>query len=72
MEIGTQIKMRRQELNMTQEMLANALHVGRTTVSNWEIGRNYPDLQLIVDLSNVLRISFLESRFLRTETSLPP
>lgn len=57
MEIGTQIKMRRQELNMTQEMLANELHVGRTTVSNWEIGRNYPDLQLIVSLSNVLRIS---------------
>ena len=57
MEIGTQIKMRRQELNMTQEMLANELHVGRTTVSNWEIGRNYPDLQLIVSLSNVLSIS---------------
>lgn len=57
MEIGTQIKMRRQELNMTQEMLAKELHVGRTTVSNWEIGRNYPDLQLIVSISNVLNLS---------------
>ena len=57
MEIGAQIKTRRQELNMTQEMLANALHVGRTTVSNWEIGRNYPDLQLIVSISNVLNLS---------------
>ena len=57
MEIGTQIKMRRQELNMTQEMLAKELNVGRTTVSNWESGRNYPDLQLIVSISNVLNIS---------------
>ena len=57
MEIGAQIKTRRQELNMTQEMLARELHVGRTTVSNWEIGRNYPDLQLIVSISNVLNIS---------------
>ena len=57
MEIGAQIKTRRQDLNMTQEMLAKELHVGRTTVSNWEIGRNYPDLQLIVSISNVLNIS---------------
>lgn len=57
MEIGAQIKTRRQEMNMTQEMLAKELHVGRTTVSNWEIGRNYPDLQLIVTISNVLNIS---------------
>ena len=57
MEIGAQIKTRRQDLNMTQEMLAKELHVGRTTVSNWEIGRNYPNLQLIVSISNVLNIS---------------
>lgn len=57
MEIGTQIKRRRQELNMTQEMLAKELNVGRTTVSNWESGRNYPDLQLIVSISNTLDLS---------------
>ncbi len=57
MEIGSQIKTRRQDLNMTQEILAKQLNVGRSTVSNWEIGRNYPDLQLIVSISNVLNIS---------------
>lgn len=57
MEIGVQIKTRRQELNMTQEMLAKELNIGRSTVSNWEIGRNYPDLQLIVSISNVLSLS---------------
>ena len=57
MKIGAQIKTRRQELNMTQEQLARELNVSRSTVSNWEIGRNYPDLQLIVSISNVLSIS---------------
>lgn len=57
MEIGSQIKTRRQDLNMTQEILAKQLNVARSTVSNWEIGRNYPDLQLIVSISNVLSIS---------------
>lgn len=38
MEIGAQIKTRRQELNMTQEQLAKELNVSRSTVSNWEIG----------------------------------
>lgn len=60
MDIGIKIKTRRQELNMTQERLAKKLNVGRTTVSNWEIGRNYPDLQFIVTISNVLNLSLDE------------
>lgn len=38
MKIGEQIKKRRQELNMTQEDLAQKLNVARSTISNWEIG----------------------------------
>lgn len=68
MEIGSQIKGRRQELKMTQEMLAKKLNVGRTTVSNWEIGRNYPDLQLIVSISNVLNLSL--DTLLREESKI--
>lgn len=50
MHIGKQIKEKRLELNMTQNELAEALNVSRSTVSNWEIERNYPDIQLIVSL----------------------
>lgn len=57
MEIGNQIKERRLELKLTQEGLANKLNVARSTVSNWEIGRNYPDIQLIVLISNELELS---------------
>lgn len=56
-EIGPQIRERRLELNMTQDMLAKELNVSRSAVANWEIGRNYPDIQMIVQLSNVLELS---------------
>jgi transcriptional regulator with XRE-family HTH domain len=54
MKIGEEIKKRRLELNMTQEELASELHVSRSTVSNWEVNRNYPDIQLIVHISKML------------------
>lgn len=57
MKLGLQIKKRRTELNMTQQELAQKLAVSRSAVSNWEIGRNYPDIQLIVTLSDILDIS---------------
>ncbi|CAM3223522.1 helix-turn-helix domain-containing protein [Vagococcus fessus] len=57
MEIGKKIKARRTELDMTQAQLAEKIHVSRSTISNWEIGRNYPDIQMIVDLSYCLDIS---------------
>ncbi|MDF0479669.1 helix-turn-helix domain-containing protein [Vagococcus sp. PNs007] len=57
MEIGKKIKARRIELDMTQAQLAEKIHVSRSTISNWEIGRNYPDIQMIVDLSYCLDIS---------------
>ena len=57
MKIGTEIKNRRAELGLTQEELAQKLSVARTTISNWEIERNYPDLEMIVKISEVLGIS---------------
>lgn len=57
MNIGSQIKNRRLELNMTQDELAEKLNVSRPAISNWETEKNYPDLQLIVMISDVLDIS---------------
>lgn len=56
MHIGKQIKEKRLELDMTQNELAEALNVSRSTVSNWEIERNYPDIKLVVSLSEILDI----------------
>ena len=56
MSIGSKIKQRRTELNMSQEALAEKIGVSRSAVSNWESERNYPDLQIIVSLSEILDI----------------
>lgn len=60
MEIGKKIKQKRTELGITQEVLAERVNVARSTISNWEIGRNYPDIQTIVLLSDELDISLDE------------
>ncbi|WP_143799028.1 helix-turn-helix transcriptional regulator, partial [Oenococcus oeni] len=38
------ISSKRRELGMTQDQVAELLHVSRQALSNWEKGKNYPDL----------------------------
>ena len=38
MELGKQIKLHRQEAQLSQEELANRVYVSRQTISNWENG----------------------------------
>ena len=54
MEIGRQIKKYRLESKLSQEALAEKIFVTRQTISNWENGKNYPDLNSVVLLSNLL------------------
>lgn len=60
MKIGTIIKEKRTKLGLTQDDLAKKLQVSRSTISNWEINRNYPDIKLIVNISNILEIPLKE------------
>lgn len=57
MRIGQEIKSKRTKLNITQEELAKRLNVTRAAISNWEVGRNYPDIQFLVKISDELNIS---------------
>ena len=57
MEIGKQIRKYRTELKLSQDDLADKVHVTRQTISNWENDRNYPDIRSLVLLSNVFGIS---------------
>ncbi|WP_302804629.1 helix-turn-helix domain-containing protein [Schleiferilactobacillus harbinensis] len=54
---GERLKQRRQSLKITQAQLAELLSVSRSAISNWEVGRNYPDLDILVPLSEILQIS---------------
>lgn len=57
MEFGKLLKQERKKMNLTQADLAEQLNVSRSAISNWEIGRNYPGIQTIIDISNVLGVS---------------
>ena len=57
MNIGNEIQKIRNEQNMTQEEFGGLFHVTRQAVSNWENGKTYPDLQILVEISNRFGIS---------------
>lgn len=57
MELGKQIRMYRQEAQLSQEELADRVYVSRQTISNWENDKSYPDVNSLVLLSEVFHIS---------------
>ena len=60
MEIGQRLKVRRKELDLTQDYVASVLGITRQTMSNWENGRSYPDIERIIRLSDVYKLSLDE------------
>lgn len=57
MNIGEVIKDRRQKRNMTQAELAGLLNVTPQAVSRWEVGVSYPDIAMIPEISEALKVS---------------
>ena len=57
MNIGNQILNIRKEKQLTQEQFGALFHVTRQTVSNWKNEKSYPDLQMLIDISNQFEIS---------------
>lgn len=57
MNLGNQIKKYRNELEMSQETLAELIYVSRQSISNWETDKNYPDINSLLRLSEVFHIS---------------
>ena len=57
MDVGKQIKKFRQDLKLSQEELASKIFVTRQTISNWENGKNYPDVNSLVMLSQLFNTS---------------
>ena len=55
-EIGKNIRDLRQRCQLTQEELAQKLHVTRQTVSNYEMGKSRPDVEMICSLAQVLGV----------------
>ncbi|MDA9461785.1 Transcriptional regulator, XRE family [Enterococcus mundtii 3F] len=60
MDFGKILKEKRHQAGITQEELAKRLNVSRSAISNWEIGRNYPDIHTLVEISTSLGVSLDE------------
>lgn len=52
--IGKNIKLARQRKGLTQDELAEKLFVTRQTVSNYELGRTQPDVEMLLAIANAL------------------
>nr|WP_172694695.1 helix-turn-helix transcriptional regulator [Staphylococcus capitis]QGN18888.1 Helix-turn-helix transcriptional regulator [Staphylococcus capitis] len=57
MELSKQIQKYRKEQNLSQEDLAEKIHVTRHTISNWERNKNIPDLNSLILLSQIFNTS---------------
>lgn len=55
--ISERIKQLRKQNKWTQQDLANRLHVGKTTVSNYETGYSDPNIDMINQLSKIFGVS---------------
>ncbi len=55
--IGEQIKNLRKERELTQEQFADVLNVSYQSVSRWELGVCYPDVELLPTIANYFGVS---------------
>ena len=59
-EIGKRIKNARKEKKMNQQELALKLHISDKAISNWETGKNQPDLEMIKNIESVLNTKIID------------
>lgn len=57
MTFGKTLKERRSQLDLTQQEVAKKLYISRQTISNWENGKSYPDLDMLIKISDVYHVS---------------
>lgn len=60
MELPKQLKANRDRLGLSQEDVAHAIFVSRQTMSSWENGKTYPDVQSLLLLSQLFGVSLDE------------
>lgn len=69
MTIGSNIKKLRRERDITQEQLAEFLHLTPSAISQWETDRVLPDIQYLPKLAHLFKVSSDEILGINVETS---
>ena len=59
-DVAKNIRKIRRQKGITQDALAEQLHVTRQAVSNWETGKNQPDLDMLESISQALGVELTE------------
>ena len=54
MRFSDKLARKRKESNLSQEQLAEKMNVSRQSVSKWENGSSYPDMDKIIELTKIL------------------
>lgn len=68
MNFSERLKKEREKKGWSQAELAEKIHVSRQSVSKWETGKNYPSIEVIIDLSDLFGITIDE--LLRSDDEL--
>lgn len=59
-KIGRFLKELRKEKGITQEQLAEQFSVSNRTISRWENGKNMPDLDILIEISDYYEVDLRE------------
>lgn len=57
MKLNDLLKQKRLASNLTQEQLAEKIYVSLKTISNWERGKTFPDIESLINLSQLYHLS---------------
>ena len=68
MIFGEKLKQEREKRGWSQTELSEKIHVSRQSVSKWETGKNYPSIEVIIDLSDLFGMTIDE--LLRSDEEL--
>lgn len=68
MIFSERLKKEREKKGWSQTELADKIHVSRQSVSKWETGKNYPSIEIIIELSDLFGITIDE--MLRSDKEL--
>ncbi|MFC0015863.1 MULTISPECIES: helix-turn-helix domain-containing protein [Allobacillus] len=68
MFFGDKLKKEREKKGWSQDYLAEKIYVSRQSVSKWETGKNYPSIEVIINLSDLFGVTIDE--LLRSDEEL--
>lgn len=60
MSFGKNLRLARRESGKTQDELAECLDVTRQSVSKWETGEGYPEIEKLIQIVSILNVSLDE------------